>query len=219
MFTGIIETVGRVVESESGKGTRRIRIRATEAFLGDVEVGDSIAIDGACLTPVQIDGEEFTVEAVGTTVSRTIAGGYRVGHAVNLERALSFGGRLDGHLVQGHVDGVGRLVATQGDGGDRLMEFSVPPEVHRLSLVHGSIALNGVSLTLNRLIGEDRVEVAVIPHTWNHTNFAELVPGDPVNVEGDLIGKYVGKLVGGARPGGGAAGDYSGEHPGGAHAL
>ncbi len=229
MFTGIVESVGRIVDVREEDGARRIRIRSGASFLEGVEVGDSISVDGACLTPVAVEEEEFAVQAVGTTLSRTIAGAYRAGMAVNLERALALGGRLDGHLVQGHVDGVGRLASVRGEGGRRLVEFSIPAEVHRLSLAHGSIALNGVSLTVNRLLEDDRVEVAVIPHTWSHTNFSELEPGARVNVEGDLIGKYVGKLLGGWQTASGgrgrvvpdpsSAGQSSSGEQGGADAL
>ena len=114
---------------------------------------------------------------------------------VNLERALALGGRLDGHLVQGHVDGLGQLLQIREAGGFRLLDASIPPEVHKMTLVHGSITLNGVSLTVNRLESDSRVEVAMIPHTWEVTNFRYLSLGDAINVEGDLIGKYVGKLL------------------------
>jgi len=200
MFTGIIEAVGRVAGIAPAGQVRRIRILADPDFLDGMRIGDSIAIDGACMTPVEVQAGAFTVEAVGTTLSRTITGGYASGSEVNLERAMVLGGRLDGHLVQGHVDGVGQLRSIREEGGSYRMVVQVPDEVHRLTLVHGSIALNGVSLTVNRLLGDDAIEVALIPHTWDHTNFRSLKIGDPLNVEGDLIGKYVGKLLlGGSR--------------------
>jgi riboflavin synthase len=137
----------------------------------------------------------FLVEAIGTTVARTLAGTYASGSRINLERAMVLGERLNGHLVQGHVDGLAFLKEIREIGDFRLMEVLLPPEVHRMTLVHGSIALNGVSLTVNRLLDGNRVEVGIIPHTWQSTNFSWLRPGDALNVEGDLIGKYVGKLL------------------------
>lgn len=200
MFTGIIEAVGTVVEVRDGDRLRRIVIDAPEPFVEGVEPGDSIALDGACLTPVRVEAERFEVDAVRSTLGRTIAAGYRGGTRINLERALEVGGRLDGHLVQGHVDGLGELIRSREEGGTRFMEVRVPREVHAATILHGSIALNGVSLTVNRLDDPDRIEVALIPHTWTHTNFSTLEPGDPLNVEGDLIGKYVGRLLRGERP-------------------
>jgi riboflavin synthase len=196
MFTGIVEAVGEVTAVSDGDRVRAIQVSVDPAVLREVKPGDSISVDGACLTPVRVEEGTFTVEAVGTTLGRTVAGTYRPGSRVNLERAMVLGGRLDGHLVQGHVDGLGELLAVTDAGEYRLLDVRVPEEVHRTTILHGSIALNGVSLTVNALEGPDRVQVAIIPHTWAHTSFPALSPGDPMNVEGDLIGKYVGKLLG-----------------------
>lgn len=201
MFTGIVAAVGRVTEVTDGDGVRRLRIEADPDFLKGLRVGDSVAVDGACLTPVDVAEGGFTVQAVTTTLGRTAAARYRPGSRVNLERALALGGRLDGHLVQGHVDGPGELLEMAEEGETRLMKVRVPVEVFETTILHGSIALNGVSLTVDRLEPPDTVRVAIIPHTWTHTNFPDLRPGDPVNVEGDLIGKYVGRLVGRREPG------------------
>lgn len=195
MFTGIVEAMGRIVKTDDADGLRKFQVDTPPGLLEGVRVGSSIAVDGACLTPINVHPEGFTVEAVGTTLLRTVAGGYCEGSVVNLERTMALGDRLDGHLVQGHVDGVGHLLNIREVGGFRILEASIPLEVHELTLVHGSIALNGVSLTVNRLEADDRVEVAVIPHTWEATNFRYLSPGDPINVEGDLIGKYVGRVL------------------------
>ena len=195
MFTGIIEAVGRVTEASDGDGVRRLRIRVEPPFLADVEAGDSIAVDGACLTPVDVGEDAFEVELIASTLSRTVAGAYQPGARVNLEKAMVLGERLDGHLVQGHVDAIGHLNHIRREGDTRFLEFSVPPEVHGGTILHGSIALNGISLTVNRLEDPDRLEVGIIPHTWEHTNLRDLALGDPVNVEGDLIGKYVGRLL------------------------
>lgn len=208
MFTGIITAMGTVASVRDVEGARRIRIDTPEGFLDDVSVGDSIAVDGACLTPVALDGAAFEVDAVLSTLDRTVAGVYAVGARVNLEKAMVLGARLDGHMVQGHVDGPGRLVGIEARGDTRFLTFSVPPEVWDGTILHGSIALNGISLTVNALEAPDRVEVAIIPHTWSQTNLAALEPGDRINVEGDLLGKYVGRILAsrfGGEPEGGSS--------------
>jgi riboflavin synthase len=162
-------------------------------------------VDGACLTPVAVEPDGFVVELVLSTLSRTRAGRYVVGSPVNLERAMRADGRLDGHIVQGHVDGVGELLGVRQEGDTRFVDFRIPTEVWDLTILHGSITLNGISLTVNGLEAPDRCQVAIIPHTWTHTNLFALEPGDPVNVEGDLMGKYVQKILG-PRAASGAAG-------------
>lgn len=194
MFTGIIEATGRIAQALDLDTTRRFRVEVG-AFSGALKPGDSIAVDGACLTAVAVEGDVFEVDVIGTTLERTIAGRYRAGTRVNLERAMSLGARLDGHLVQGHVDGVGHLEATRPDGEYWLMDFRIPAEVARTTILHGSIALNGVSLTVSEMPAFDLVRIGIIPFTWEHTNFGTLAPGDGVNVEGDLIGKYVGRIL------------------------
>lgn len=194
MFTGIIEAVGTVVETRDLEGARLLRIRAPEVLDG-LDPGDSVAVDGACLTAVEVLDDGFRVEAIGTTLSRTVAGGYGPGNRVNLERAVRVGDRLDGHLVQGHVDGIGHLVRTRERGEYLLMDVRVPEDVERVTILHGSIAINGVSLTVNALPEPGTCQVALIPHTRKVTNLTDLEPGDPVNLEGDLIGKYVGSML------------------------
>lgn len=195
MFTGIIEAVGQVVHIEDRDQVRVLRIAVSAPFLDGVAPGDSIAVDGACLTPVAIEAEAFTVEAIGTTLGRTVAGHYAVGSRVNLERAMILGRRLDGHLVQGHVDGVGELLRVDEDGDYWRLRFRIPQAVMQGTILHGSIALNGISLTVNAVDDPEEIEVGIIPHTWTHTNLSSLRPGDPVNVEGDMIGKYVARLA------------------------
>lgn len=195
MFTGIIEAMGVVDSVSDVEGARRIRVSTPEGFLDQVRPGDSIAVDGACLTPVAIAGEVFEVDAVLSTLERTSASRYAPGWKVNLERAMVLGGRLDGHLVQGHVDGLGSLLGVDQQGDTRFVTVSVPPDVWAQTIPHGSITLNGISLTVHELTAPDRVVVAIIPHTWSHTNLAQLRPGDPLNVEGDLLGKYVGRIL------------------------
>ncbi len=194
MFTGIVEGVGSIQAVRPREGIRELEIQAPESVLTGLKSGASVAVDGACLTAVGVGEERFTAEVMDLTLARTLAGTYRTGSRVNLERALPMGGRLEGHLVQGHVDGVGRLLRRSDSGDHHLLDLEIPQEVHDLTILHGSIAVNGVSLTVSSLDPPDRVQVGIIPLTWKVTNLSLLKPGDPVNVEGDLIGKYVGKL-------------------------
>ncbi len=194
MFTGIIETTGRIRTAEDLDTTRRFLIEAPGLGV-DLGSGGSVAVDGACLTAVDVDGDAFAVDVIGTTLERTIAGRYGPGTRVNLERAMKLDAHLDGHLVQGHVDGVGHLEQVTKDGEYWLMDFRIPAEVAGTTILHGSICLNGVSLTVSDFPEEDVCRIGIIPFTWEHTNLGELEPGDPVNVEGDLIGKYVGKIL------------------------
>ena len=195
MFTGIIEATGTVRSVRNGENARTLVLEAPDVLDG-LDVGDSVAVDGACLTAVALMDDGFSVEVIGTTLSKTLAGRYREGSRVNLERAMKLGDRLDGHLVQGHVDGVGELVAVREDGDYWLLDVRVPEAVARGTVLHGSIAVNGISLTVASFPADDVVRIGIIPHTWKVTNLRELEPGDPVNLEGDLIGKYVGRMLG-----------------------
>lgn len=194
MFTGIVEAMGRIAAVDERGRTRELRIEAPE-IVEALRPGDSVSVDGACLTVTGREGSAFLVETIGTTLSRTVAATYGPGRRVNLERAMALGQRLDGHLVQGHVDGVGTLAAVAEDDGYWLQQFVLPPTVWEQTILHGSIAINGVSLTVNALEPPDRCQVGIIPFTWEHTNLKDLRPGDPVNLEGDLIGKYVGRML------------------------
>lgn len=194
MFSGIIEELGRVTAVEDGQGLRRLSVQASKITSG-LEEGASVAIDGACHTVTGLEGDTFCVESVTTTLSRTIAGGYRVGSHLNLERALAFGGRVDGHFVQGHVDAVGSLVSIEEDGETKLMDFFLPEVVAEITVLRGSIAINGISLTVSTMPSADVCRVGIIPFTWDHTNLRFLEPGASVNLEGDLIGKHVGKML------------------------
>ena len=194
MFTGIIEAVGTITSARERAGAREFVIEAPE-FSGELKAGDSITVDGACQTAVRNDLRSFAIDTIGTTLSRTIAGAYRVGTKVNLERSMVLGGRLDGHLVQGHVDGVGRVLSVRQEGDYWLMDFRIPPVVEGVVILHGSITINGVSLTVNAIPARGQCQVGIIPFTWGHTNLGSLKPGDGVNLEGDLIGKYVAKLL------------------------
>lgn len=195
MFTGIVEAVGTVVQIREGAEVRGLTVETDREFLEGVEPGDSVSVDGACLTPEGVEERRFRLTAVASTLSRSIASRYALGTLVNLERALRMGDRLDGHLVQGHVDGIGEVIQIRREGDTRYLHLALPAEVHAMTIPRGSITVNGVSLTVNRLEEDARIEVAIIPHTWQHTNLSQLEAGAMVNVEGDLIGKYVGRLL------------------------
>jgi riboflavin synthase len=190
MFTGIVEEVGTVRAAEPMDGGRRITVAAVRVLDG-LMPGDSIAVNGVCQTVVALTGEAFDVEAIGTTLSRTTLGEFQRGRRVNLERPLALGDRLGGHLVQGHVDAVGLVSAIERCGEHVLLEVAVPDVIGDVAVLHGSIAIDGVSLTINAITADDTVQVALIPHTWNHTTLSTLEIGDGVNVEGDMIGRFV----------------------------
>lgn len=203
MFTGLVEAVGTVTEVREMVGARRLAI-SWLALPEDLAVGDSVSVDGACLTVVEVGKDKFSASAIASTLERTVAGAYHAGSRVNLERAAALGDRLGGHLIQGHVDGLGVLLSVTQQGETRLLDFRLPPDIHQLTILHGSIAINGISLTVNAL-SERGCQVAVIPHTWQNTNLKNLRRGEAVNVEGDMIGKYVARLLATWRPSGPAS--------------
>ena len=197
MFTGIVESVGTIAQVSETEGGRALVVEA--AFAAELAPGRSVAVDGACLTVRRVHpslASSFSVEASLATLDRTVAASYRPGARVNLERGVRAGDRLDGHLVQGHVDGTGALLDRETRGSTRFMTFRLPDEVSAVTVLHGSIAINGVSLTVDGLGPGSVCQVAVVPHTWKHTNLSALAPGDPVNVEADLVGKYVQRVLG-----------------------
>lgn len=190
MFTGIVEEVGHVEDVEERADSRRITVAARHV-LEQMRTGDSIAIEGVCQTVVAIDEARFSVQAIATTLSRTTLGGLRSGDPVNLERPLSVGDRLGGHIVQGHVDAVGTVQAVVPHDGHVLLDVALPDVVAEVTVLHGSIAISGVSLTVNALPARDVAQVALIPYTWQHTTLRHRRIGDVVNLEGDLFGKFV----------------------------
>ena len=191
MFTGIVDRLGTVREVAPLQHGLRITIEAGEDYLAPVALGGSIALDGVCTTVVARAGDRFLVEAIGTTLSRTTLGSFEVGRRVNLERPLALGGELGGHLVQGHVDGTGTVRRVERHGEHVLLDVAMPEDVADVTVLHGSITVDGVSLTVNALPAPDVFQVALIPHTWEVTNFRRLAPGATVNLEGDMIGRYV----------------------------
>lgn len=193
MFTGLVEALGEIVErAEFEKG---VRFRAAAPPLeGALHEGDSLAIDGVCHTVFDVSRGDFSFESIRTTLSRTTLGEFDLGRLINLERAVRAGEPMGGHLVQGHVDGVGEVVEVERAGETVFVRVRMPPPVARLTVLYGSIAMDGISLTVNRIF-HDVAEVAIIPYTWNHTNIARLSAGSRVNLEADLIGKYVDRLL------------------------
>lgn len=188
MFTGLVSAVGTVQSARAADGGRTLVINAPWRGL---TLGESIAVDGACLTVTRRLKGSFTVHVVATSLERTTFGNYRAGRRVNLERALRAGDRLGGHLVQGHVDGVGRIrrIARQSDA--LLLDIAVPRVVADASVPLGSITVDGVSLTVNALKRPNVVQVSLIPFTLTHTTLGDRRVGDRVHLEGDTIGKYV----------------------------
>jgi riboflavin synthase len=198
MFTGIVEETGRVATAEQRGGLLVARVAARRVLEG-VERGGSIAVDGCCLTAVEVDGEAFTCEITAETLARTaFADRLRAGARVNLERAMRADGRFDGHIVQGHVDGVGTVRALRREGEVAELEVALPPELERYVVEKGSIAVDGVSLTV-AAAAPGLFRVALIPYTLEHTNLGEVRAGGPVNLEVDVIAKYVERLLGAAR--------------------
>jgi len=193
MFTGIITGIGEVTARESGRFTIRCGYAAES-----IAIGASIACDGACLTAIEVaaagGGSAFTVDVSNETLSRTTLGDWQAGRSVNLERALKAGEELGGHIVAGHVDGVGRIVDIRPDGHSRRFTLEVPPELARYVAPKGSVALDGVSLTVNEVM-QDRFEINIIPHTLTHTTFGARRAGDRVNLEIDPIARYVARLM------------------------
>jgi riboflavin synthase len=195
VFTGLIDdvgTIGRVADSAAG---REFHI---ESRYADITDGESIAVNGACLTVRQHGAGWFSVAAVVTTLGRTTIGGWNAGRQVNLERALRVGDRMGGHFVQGHVDGAALVSGVRQQGDARLIDLAVPPELAELMVQHGSVAVDGVSLTVNDLPEPGVMQVSLIEYTLRHTTLGGLQVGDLVHVEVDMLGKYVQRLLKGS---------------------
>lgn len=193
MFTGIIETSGEVLAIDVREDGARLQVSAP-TIAAEARIGDSVAVNGVCLTVVDQRDGALAFDAVTETLSRTNLGALEAGQRVNLERPLRADGRFDGHIVQGHVDGVARLVFVIEEGNARRFRFEVPTELARYVVAKGSVALDGVSLTVAGA-GEDWLEVVIIPHTWEVTSLGFKNPGESVNVEVDVLAKYVERLL------------------------
>lgn len=192
MFTGLVETIGTIDRVESTAAGRELRIRAPWTELA---LGESIAVNGACLTVREFADGWFTVAAVTTTLGRTCIGDWTAGTRVNLERSLRLGDRLGGHMVQGHVDGVGVVNQVERRESALLIDVRVPDEVAALLIPQGSVTVDGVSLTVNARPAADLLQVSIIDHTERHTTLGTLRAGDRVHLEGDVIGKFVRSLA------------------------
>jgi riboflavin synthase len=191
VFTGLIDDVGEITHVAASASGREIRIATRYDDLAD---GESIAVNGACLTVLAHGPRWFTVAAVVTTLGRTTVGDWTTSCRVNLERALRVGDRLGGHFVQGHVDGVATVDAIAQDGDARLVDLALPAGLAELMVQHGSLAADGVSLTVNDL-SASRVQLSLIDYTLRHTTLGSLAVGDRVHVEADMLGKYVQRLL------------------------
>ena len=193
MFTGIVREVGRVVAVEGGLEGRTLVVRAPATAAG-TGVGDSVAIGGVCLTAESVDGERIRFHAVAETLRRTSLGRLTEGVDVNVEPALRAGEPLGGHYVQGHVDGLGAIGSVEAEGDGLRVVVEAPPEILRYCVEKGSITVDGVSLTVAELL-EDAIAVALVPHTLEATTLRDLAPGQQVNLEVDVLAKYVERLV------------------------
>lgn len=194
MFTGIVQSVGRIAARDARGGDVRLRVAAPPEFgLDDVAPGDSIAVAGVCLTVVELDADGFCADVSTETLALTTLGRLPVGGEVNLEKALRLADRLGGHLVSGHVDGVGEVVSASPDARAQRWRFQAPAALMRYIATKGSIAIDGVSLTVNE-VGHDTFGVALIPHTIAATTFRARGPGASVNLEVDMVARYVERL-------------------------
>ena len=193
MFTGIVEEIGTIKSKQSIKGGFRYTISATR-IMKNISIGDSINIDGACQTIVDFSSSEFIVESVGETLEKTTLGNFEKNRKVNLEGALSVGDRLGGHFVQGHVNATGRISQWYPRGENYFLEVEIPENLTYYVILEGSIAIDGISLTIAKL-QNSRVGINIIPHTVKNTNLQFKKVGDFVNIEVDMIAKYIEKLI------------------------
>ncbi len=191
MFTGIIETLGEIkaIEKEGGN----VHLTITSAITYELKIDQSVAHNGVCLTVTSINNNEYSVTAIQETIDKTNLSDWKIGAAVNLERAMKLGDRLDGHIVQGHVDQIGICKAIKEANGSWYYTFDYDPSLNNLTIEKGSITVNGVSLTVVNSM-KNEFSVAIIPYTYEHTNFHNFEVGTKVNLEFDVIGKYVSKL-------------------------
>jgi riboflavin synthase len=194
MFTGIVETLGTLTSVEQDQDNLHLTIKCV--FTPELKVDQSVAHNGICLTVVGIEGDSYKVTAIAETLAKTTIGHWKPGNLLNLERGMKLGDRLDGHIVQGHVDQVGECTAIEDQAGSTLYTFIYDTSTTNVTIEKGSVTVNGVSLTVvNSAPGQ--FSVAIIPYTWEQTNFNSLKVGDKVNLEFDVIGKYVVRLYGG----------------------
>ena len=190
MFTGIIESIAKVEDIKNDKGNLQITYKSSIAK--ELKVDQSVCHDGACLTIIETNGDHYTVDAIAETISRTNLADLKIGDCVNIERSMAVNSRFDGHIVQGHIDEVGVCKSITENGGSWIFEFEHSGK--NITVEKGSITVNGVSLTIVKS-QETLLSVAIIPYTYNNTNFCELKVGSKVNLEFDILGKYISKLI------------------------
>jgi riboflavin synthase len=193
MFTGIVQGIGKIASIEQRGGDKRLAIDAASIGIDDVAVGDSICVSGVCLTAVGLDGALFAVDVSLETLACTTLGALQAGDRVNLEKSLRLADRLGGHLVSGHVDGVGRVAAIEPDARSQRWTFELPVALSRYVAAKGSVCVDGVSLTVNEVAG-NRFGINLIPHTMQVTTFRDKRVGDAVNIEVDMVARYVERL-------------------------
>ena len=193
MFTGIIEEMGTVVSLTHGAKSAKITIKAEKIF-SDLKLGDSVAVNGVCLTASDISGDTFTADVMNETFGRTALSLLKNGSYANLERAMSAQGRFGGHIVSGHIDGTGTIRSIEGDGNAIWYEIAADSDIIAHIVLKGSIAIDGISLTVAKLTDET-FSVSIIPHTAKETILSEKAVGDKVNLENDIVGKYVERLL------------------------
>jgi riboflavin synthase len=193
MFTGIIEEIGHIKKIERIAGGNKINISA-EIIMGDIKVDDSLAVNGVCLTVTRMEDAAVWVDAVGETLEKTTLVSMMVGSQVNLERALRLSDRLGGHLVQGHVNGIGEITQIKRRGENYYLEIFVPSNLNKYIVEEGSITVDGISLTIARL-NDMRIGISIIPHTWKNTTISEAKVGQKVNIETDVLAKYIEKML------------------------
>jgi riboflavin synthase len=194
MFTGIVESLGRIDAVEEVGGDRRMTILSDGDYLAGLQSGDSVAVNGVCLTAVRLLPRGFTADLSVETLNATTSGVWQAGTRINLERALTPAKPLGGHMMSGHVDGVGRLVELHEEARSRRLLFEAPQALARYIARKGSVAIDGVSLTVNE-VDQNRFGVNIIPQTWSHTTLGGLQPGGQVNLEVDLIARYLERLI------------------------
>jgi len=192
MFTGLVEATGTVV-SLTPLG-EQAKLLLDIPFAGELGLGDSVAVNGCCLTVASFSPGGVVFDILNQTLKVTSLGNLKAGSTVNLERALRLGDRLGGHFVQGHVDATGSIIGITPSGQDHKLEISLPPEIHRFCIDKGSLAIDGISLTIAELL-ESSAVFWITPHTWEHTHLRTVAEGQPVNLEADLLAKHVDKLL------------------------
>jgi riboflavin synthase len=194
MFTGIIENIGEIIAIIEDKSNIHITIKSS--IFNQLKIDQSVAHNGVCLTVINVhkNDHSYTVTAINETLAKTNFKSLKVGHSINLERAMKLGDRLDGHIVQGHVDQIGKCIDIKNENGSWLFTFEYDSSTQNITIEKGSITINGVSLTVVNSL-KNQFSVAIIPYTYNHTNFCDLKINDTVNLEFDVIGKYVAKIA------------------------